>query len=90
MATMHRTQVLLGQERYEQLKAESERSGRSIARLIRDALDEKYGGQDRREELTRALRASAGAWSDLDIDGEEYVERLRPGLESRWEQRGWR
>lgn len=86
---MHRTQILLEDERYAQLKAESVRSGRSIARLIRDALDEKYGRQSRRATLAQALNESAGAWSDLDVDGEEYVERLRPGLAHRWKARGW-
>lgn len=88
MATMHRTQVLLEQERYEQLKEEANRTGLSIGQLIRQALAEKYGRKHRQDALLRALDESAGAWSDLEIDGEEYVERLRPGLEARWRERG--
>lgn len=81
---MHRTQVMLEQERYEQLREESSRTGVSIGELVRRALAEQYGQQDRREALLTALAASAGAWADLDGDGEQYVERLRPGLEARW------
>jgi predicted DNA-binding ribbon-helix-helix protein len=89
MAVMHRTQVLLEQEQYERLKDEAERTGVSIGHLIRQALAEKYGGEDRREALRVALRESAGAWAGLEVDGEEYVERLRPGLESRWAEHEW-
>lgn len=89
MAAMHRTQVLLEQEQYDRLKAEAERTGVSIGHLIRQALVEKYGRDDQRTALRAALRDSAGAWSDLDIDGEEYVERLRSGLEARWAEHEW-
>lgn len=89
MSTMHRTQVLLEQERYKQLKDEADRTGLSIGQLIRQALAEKYERRDRQAALLRALHDSAGAWSNLDVDGEEYVERLRSGLEARWSGHGW-
>jgi predicted DNA-binding ribbon-helix-helix protein len=86
---MHRTQVLLEQEQYERLRDEAERAGVSIGHLIRQALAERYGREDRRGALRAALRESAGAWVALDVDGEEYVERLRPGLEARWTEHEW-
>jgi hypothetical protein len=89
VAAMHRTQVLLEQEQYDRLKGEAERTGVSIGHLIRQAVAEKYGRDDQRSALRAALRDSAGAWSELDVDGEEYVERLRPGLEARWAERQW-
>ncbi|MGI8874354.1 MAG: ribbon-helix-helix protein, CopG family, partial [Egibacteraceae bacterium] len=39
---MHRTQVLLEPESYEQLKAESQRTGRSIGDLVREVVAERY------------------------------------------------
>lgn len=89
MSTMHRTQVMIEQDRYEQLREEAERTGLSIGHLIRQALAEKYAARDRRAALLQALEQSAGAWSDLQVDGEEYVERLRPGLDARWSEHGW-
>ena len=86
---MHRTQLMLEEAQYARLKAESERSGRSIADLVREAIDARWGSSSR-DELLRALDASAGAWSDLDVDGETYVERIRPGLGKRLEELGWR
>lgn len=80
---MHRTQVLLEGEQYEQLKAESARSGRSIGELIRAAVDRAY----RRDPAERvaALRKARGAWAERDDigDGVAYVDRLPPGMAAR-------
>jgi hypothetical protein len=78
----HRTQITLTNEQYETVLAESKRSGLSIAELTRRALDRSYGTA-RQREVRQALLDSFGAWSDRDESGEEYVERLRPGMEHR-------
>jgi 16S rRNA U516 pseudouridylate synthase RsuA-like enzyme len=77
-----RTQITLTDGQYEQLKRESERTGASLAELVRRALAQAYGdsGADGRD---RGLRASFGAWRDRDFDGAEYVERLRRGMARR-------
>lgn len=75
---------MLEQERDEHLREEASRAGVSIGELIRRALAKHYAQQDQHEALLTALDASAGAWADLDVDGEQFVERLRPGLEARW------
>ncbi len=76
---MHRTQILLEDEQYELLKAESARTGRSIGDLVRAAVGELYRDRQR-ERLRRALRESHGAAEEDDfdgLDGAEYVERVR-------------
>ena len=86
---MHRTQILLEDEQYERLRAESARTGKSIGELVRTAVDKQYGterDEDYRRRLRKALRESAGAAHPDDFDGlsgEEYVARIR----RRWTER---
>jgi Ribbon-helix-helix protein, copG family len=77
----HRTQITLTDAQYEALRRESARTGLSLAELVRRALSahSRTGGPD----SSRALDASFGCWTDRDLDGAEYVERLRPGLGQR-------
>lgn len=81
---------MLEEEQYQRLKAESARTGRSIGELVRDAIDARWS-RTSTEELRAAFEASAGAWSDLDVDGETYVERIRSGhgLGERLRELGW-
>lgn len=75
----HRTQITLEDEQYARLMAHSAESGRSLAELIRRAVDVVY--PEVTIELRRqALADSFGAWRDRDQDGADYVESLRPGL----------
>jgi len=67
------------------LLSESRRSGLSIAELTRRALDQSYRSSSN-DKLIEALHESFGAWSDRDFDGEEYVERIRPGMAKRLER----
>jgi predicted DNA-binding protein len=75
---MHRTQIMLTDEQYASLKQESSRSGRSLAELVRGALDEHLGGPSNLERL-RLLEDAFGAWKDRDEDGAAFVERVRTG-----------
>lgn len=81
---------MLEEHQYEQLKRESESTGRSIGDLVRQAIDERYGSsQDR---LWAALEASRGAWADRDDigDGADYVERVRnQSVNDRLQRLGW-
>lgn len=89
---MHRTQILLEDDQYEQLKEEAARTGRSIGELVRTALDAQYGAAARRARLLAALEATAGTADPEDfdgLDGEEYVERIRPGIGHRMRRLGW-
>lgn len=77
----HRTQITLTDKQYRSLKRESNRTGLSLAELVRRALEEATGTAGTRDR--RALDDSFGAWSDRDFDGAGYVEMLRPGLGKR-------
>jgi hypothetical protein len=75
----HRTQITLTDEQYETLRRESDRTGVSLAELVRRAVARAYGAPERASQA--ALEESFGAWQDRDFDGAEYVERIRrPGL----------
>ncbi len=78
----HRTQIVLEDEQYRLLKAESARTGASLGALVRAAVDDRLGRSlgDQQEALA-VLQSTAGAWADLSPDGEQYVDRLRTG---RW------
>jgi len=81
----HRTQITLEDAQYERLLAESRASGLGLAELVRRAVDRVYGGTGA-DEFARALDDSFGAWSDRDVDGEAYVEAIRPAREDRFPQ----
>jgi hypothetical protein len=86
---MHRTQIMLDDQQYDRLKLESERTGRSIADLIREAVDDRLKAD--RDRGWEALLASHGAWADRDDigSGAEYVERIRQPLGDRLRELGW-
>lgn len=81
----HRTQITLTDEQYDRLRRESARTGLGLAELVRRALDASLGAASPEDRL-RAVERSFGIWRDLDVDGAEYVERLRHGLGRRLEQ----
>jgi predicted DNA-binding protein len=58
----HRTQITLDDRQYERLRRESERTGASLAELIRRAIDRTYGTEGTLEDKLRAIDESAGAW----------------------------
>ncbi|WP_158603909.1 ribbon-helix-helix protein, CopG family [Cryobacterium tepidiphilum] len=76
---MLRTQISLTSEERRLLDVESARTGRSISALIRDAVSQVYGSRREADDDLRAIDAALGAWGERDVDGEGYVERLRPG-----------
>ena len=76
---MLRTQISLTIEDRHLLDREAARTGRSISALIRDAVVATYGRDRDLVADLRAIDLALGAWNDRDVDGEEYVERLRSG-----------
>jgi hypothetical protein len=79
---MHRTQITLTDAQYARLRAESARSGRSLAELIRRALDERYDVVSKADRL-RLLDSAFGAWKGRGEGGAEFVERVRSGTTHR-------
>lgn len=76
---MKRTQISLTAEERRALDAASERTGKSLSALIRDAVEEIYGTTRSSVADLDLMRQSFGTWSERDEDGAETVERLRSG-----------
>jgi predicted DNA-binding protein len=76
---VRRTQIYLTEEQGRLLEGRSRATGRTISRLIRDAIDAAYtrSGQMSRAERVRIARRTAGAWTEFAETGAEYVERIR-------------
>ena len=76
---MQRTQISLTDEERALLDGEMARTGRSMSALIREAVLRTYGRpRDAAADLA-VIDAAAGAWRDRDVDGAEWVDRLRSG-----------
>jgi hypothetical protein len=78
MATLtRRLQILLDEERYRQLERESQRSGRSIAALIRVAVDRAYGHDvgERHAAVQRFLDAPLAPVADWSEEKRLIRER---------------
>jgi hypothetical protein len=84
---MHRTQITLTDAQYARLREESAGSGRSLAELVRRALDERYDSVSKLERL-RLLDSAFGGWADRDEGGAEFVERVRSGSARRLRSTG--
>ena len=74
---MTRTQILLSDVDRRALDAAAQRTGKSIASLVQDAVQLVYGAEQSSEDDLAAMRLSFGAWRDHDLDGEQSVDHLR-------------
>ncbi|MFI4985145.1 MAG: ribbon-helix-helix protein, CopG family [Solirubrobacterales bacterium] len=84
---MHRTQITLTDAQYARLRDESARSGRSLAELVRRALDERYESVSKADRLL-LLDSAFGAWAHRDESGAAFVERVRSGTARRLRSTG--
>lgn len=80
-----RLQLLLDQELYDRVAKEAERSGRSVAAVIRSAIDIAYPGdvQIRMQSADRFLELS----QEPDSSGVETWEEVKAGIEDEVEAR---
>ncbi len=79
MATMtRRLQILIDEERYQLLERESQRLGKPIAELIRDALDQIYVTDmaSRRAAAERLLAAEPMPVEDWDVMKQDLRDSL--------------
>ncbi|MGH8905852.1 MAG: ribbon-helix-helix protein, CopG family [Egibacteraceae bacterium] len=79
MPTMtRRLQILIDEDRYHLLDRESQRSGKPIAELIRDAVDDRYGTDDekRRAAADRFLASEPVPVADWDVMKRELRDSL--------------
>jgi Ribbon-helix-helix protein, copG family len=82
----HRLQITLDDDQYESLTAESERTGASMAELVRQAVEARLGlesTEQRAAKFRRALGTAAGTWHDRTEDGLAYQRRIRAPLADR-------
>lgn len=76
---MQRTQISLTAEERRALDAEAARTGKSIAALIRDAVEARYGSERSTDEDLAGMRRAFGAWKGRRSDGERWVDERRSG-----------
>lgn len=76
---MRRTQISLTSEERRVLDAESARTGRSIAALIRDAVEAVYGTGRSSDDDLADMRRAFGSWKGHDLDSAAWVDQLRSG-----------
>jgi plasmid stability protein len=79
---MSRMQISLTDDERRVLDVAAARTGRSIAALIRDAVRAVYGNERSRDDDLVTMRRAFGSWRDHDVDGAEWVDRLRSGSRS--------
>lgn len=81
-----RTQLLLDEERFAELERRAAESGRSVASIIREAIDEKLARQDdagRRREAARGLLGAPPPAYEREPDWAEVKGALRDRRASR-------
>jgi predicted DNA-binding protein len=83
-----RTQILLDEERYRKLEEQASETGRSVASLIREAIDAKLGEDEVTRRRLEAGRRFLSApyppgdgpepdWDDIDeLEADEAFEKL--------------
>jgi hypothetical protein len=77
---MGRTQIYLTDQELELLDRAARASGASRSELIRRAVREQYGQEERTpEERLAGLRAARGVWRDRPFTGDDYVRAIRSG-----------
>jgi len=80
-------QITLDDRQYERLRREAERTGASLAELIRRAVDEKYRRDLTVEEKLAILERTAGLWTEEQA--QEWERAREESRRSRRERNSW-
>ncbi|WP_256839496.1 hypothetical protein [Ornithinimicrobium faecis] len=89
MAVMEkRLQLLLDAHRYEQVAAEASRSGRSVAAVIREAIDVRFEQDEERGRRSAALGDFLAMGPDGDGPDEDVVAELHDEFEDHLSRKG--
>lgn len=83
-----RLQLLLDAHRYELVAAEATRSGRSVAAVIREAIDLRFEEAEARERRAAALGEFLAMGPDPDGPDEDVVAELHREFEEHLSQKG--
>ncbi len=76
----HRLQITLTDDQYRRLREESDRTGASLAELLRSAVNDVYPPLAPLDQRNKAFRAAFGAWADRDDDFDALIRQLRPPM----------
>jgi hypothetical protein len=78
----HRLQVTLDDDLFQALQSEADRTGASLAEVVRRSVAERLGVLSVADRLA-ILHRTAGIWADREQSGVEYQAELRRGLADR-------
>jgi hypothetical protein len=76
---MQRTQISLTRAERQLLDDAAARTGRSIAALIRDAVNTVYGEGRSSDDDLAAMRRGFAAWAEREGDSAAWVDHIRSG-----------
>lgn len=76
-----RLQLLLDAERYALVAGEAARSGRSVASVIREAIDVRFEQESEQARRSEAMRAFLAMGSDEGVDDGDVVAELNQEFE---------
>lgn len=73
-----RTQITLSELQYSRLKLDAKRQKRSLADLVRSAVNKTYGYPADDDGFEAAVDACSGMWAGQIADSDQYSAKTRP------------
>jgi hypothetical protein len=76
----HRLQITLSDDQYRRLRAESDRTGASLAELMRQSVEAAFPPVASPEQRLKWADEAFGAWADRGDDFDAMIRQLRPPM----------
>ena len=76
---MHRTQIMLETDQYQALRERARRSGKSMALIIREILNEGMKSSPPRKHVRARLESFNGFFHDTSVQGRHHDDVLYGG-----------